>query len=339
MLKYREDLLRTSELKERYARGFEDLISERQKISEQKRKEYFKNIMFDQEKYRKDFKKMLGWPLVDFCSEGLPRVKSTKLSKEENYTVYRMQFEIFDGLEMCGLYFEMDSKEKKPLVLVQHGGQGTPEHISGFYDSTTNYNKMLERVISYGVHAFAPQLLLWDKEKYGVKYDRQSIDARLKRVGGSITSVELYGLTRILDYFETRSNISNFGMVGLSYGGFYTLCLCAIDARIKSAVSCAFFNSRDSYPWSDWTWFRAAEMFDDAEIAAMVYPRKLCIEVATNDNVFDVRYADVSYERLLELCKDVGTAWMSFIKFDGTHEFCKDDKPIEDLVNYLSNLK
>lgn len=51
--------------------------------------------------------------------------------------------------------------------------------------------------------------------------------------------------------------------------------------------------------------------------------------------MFDVTYGIKSYERLLELCKDVGTDWLSFITFEGTHEFCKDDAPIKALVDEI----
>jgi hypothetical protein len=279
----------------------------------------------------------LGGPLVDHNDDRLPTVKAEKNAKEDGYTIYRMSFQILDGLEMTGLYFEMDG-EKKPLVMVAHGGLGTPELISAFYDGdTANYNDMLERVITHRVHAFAPQLLLWNKEKYGVTFDRVATDAGLKRLGGSITAVELYGMMRILDYFESKDNVSSFGMVGLSYGGFYTLFLSAIDKRIRSAISCAFFNTRDKIAWSDWTWFKSAEKFDDAEIACLVYPRKLCIEIATNDNLFDAAYGIRSYERVLELCRDVGTDWLSFITFEGTHEFCRDDAPIKALIDEISD--
>ena len=303
------------------------------------RKEYANDIMLNPEKYREDFKKTLGWPLVDHYDTLPPTVKTEKIAKEDGYTIYRLSFEILDGLEMSGLYFEMDD-EKKPLVLVQHGGLGTPELISAFYDGdTANYNDMLERIIANKVHAFAPQLLLWDKEKFDVSFDRVNIDARLKRLGSSITAVELYGLMRILDYFETKDNVTSFGMVGLSYGGFYTLFLTAIDKRIRSAISCSFFNTRDKVTWSDWTWFNFAEKFDDAEIACLVYPRKLCVEIGTNDDLFDVTYGKKSYEKVLELCKDVGTGWLSFITFEGTHEFCKDDAPIKALIDEISNLQ
>lgn len=338
-MKYREERSITRQYKQNYLDGFDELIISRQQDLAEVRNEYIKEIMLKPEKYREDFKRMLGWPLVDHHDDQLPKVRAELLATEDGYNVYRMIFEILDGLEMSGLYFEMDEKEKKPLVLVQHGKLGTPELISGFYDgNTANYNAMLERVISHKVHAFAPQLLLWDEEKYGVSFDRENIDARLKRVGSSITAVEVYGLTRILDYFESKENISSFGMVGLSYGGFYTLFLSAIDQRIRSAVSCSFFNSRDQIAWGDWTWFDSAGKFDDAEIACLVYPRKLCIEMGTKDELFDVAHSIKSYERLLELCKDVGTDWLSFITFEGTHEFCKDDDPIRALVDEISNI-
>lgn len=334
MPNYREDVEKSKEFKQNYVDGFERIILERQQKLAQKRAEYTKDIFKDGERFRADFKKMLGWPLVDCKNENLPSVKSTKLATEDGYTIYRMQFEILDGIEMTGLYFEQNTNEKKPLVLVQHGGLGTPELVSGVYGSTANYNDMLQRVVSLGVHAFAPQLLLWD-DGYNVPFNRVNIDARLKRVGGSVTSVELYGLTRILDYFESKENVKNFGMVGMSYGGFYTLFMSAIDTRIKSAVSSSFFNTRDSYPWCDWTWFNAAEKFDDAEVACLVYPRKLCIEIGDNDEVFGVESGKKSYEKLLNLCKEVGTDWLEFITFEGTHEFCKFDEPLKKLANDL----
>ena len=169
------------------------------------------------------------------------------------------------------------------FVLVQHGGKGSPELVSGVYDGdTANYNHMLERVIAQGVHAFAPQLLLWDKELYEINYDRQSI-----------------------------------------------------DERIKSAISCSFFNSRDNYPWLDWTWFGFADKFDDAEIACMVYPRKLCIQIGKNDALFDYKGGETSYERLKNLSKDKKENWLTFIEFDGGHEFCKEDESIKELVKHI----
>lgn len=334
-MNYREGLFDTTNFRQDYLDGVEALIAARQKDAESVRADYFKDIFADPEAYRQDLKKMLGWPLVDHNDDGISAFKKVKLADEDGYSIYRMTFDVLDGLEMTGLYFEMNGAGRRPLVLVQHGGSGTPEAVSGIYGTPSNYNDMLPRVIAQGVHAFAPQLLLWKVERYGVPYERKDIDARLKRVGSSITALEIYALIRILNYFENQENVLNFGMVGLSYGGFYTLTLAALDTRIKSSISCSFFNTRDSYPWSDWTWWRSAEQFDDAEVACLVYPRKLCIELGDHDKLFDVTYGKRSFERLEGICREVGTDWVTFMTFDGDHEFCKDDEPIRRLAEYL----
>ena len=333
-MQYCEEIHGALPYKQSYLNGIERLIAQRQREAEITRAAYAKNIFEDADRYREDLKAMLGWPLVKHTDGSLPKVVMEKLAEEETHSIYRMRFEILDGVWMSGLFFRAHGDDKKPLIIVQHGGLGTPELIAGIYGNTGNYNEMLQRVICHGTHAFAPQLLLWD-EKYEVSFDRKAIDARLKRVGSSITAVEIYGITRILDYFEAQSYTSDFGMVGLSYGGFYTLFTAAVDTRIRSAISCSFFNKRDRVAWSDWTWQNSAEKFDDAEVACLIYPRRLWIEMGKADNLFDSEYTEESFEKLKSLSKSVGIDWVKLIIFDGNHEFCKDDEPIRQMIDCI----
>ncbi len=322
--------------REKYRDGINSLIEKRERDAEKIRREYIKDIFETPEKYREDLKKLFGWPLVNYKAEGLPEVvMCEKLSEDETHTAYRMQLKVLDELVLTGIFFKAKEEGKKPLVICQHGGMGTPEMISEFYEIRANYNGMLQKVTKRGVHAFAPQLLLWYTDRYGVEYDRKITDARLKRTGSSITAVEIFAISRVIDYFETQDYVKNFGMVGLSYGGFYTLMTTAIDTRIKSAVSCSFFNTREKHSWTDWSWENIAYKFDDAEIACLVYPRKLCIEMGEKDALFDCKDTIKSFERVKELCANIGTDWVKLITFDGVHEFCKDDAPIEKLVNEL----
>ncbi len=331
-MKYNEKKEKTKAHKSDYAQGIENIIKTRQKNAEKIRSEYAKEIFINQEKYRDDLKKMLGWPLVDFHIDKAPKVKTKLLSTEDGYKIYRMQFEVFEGLNMTGLFFKQDGEDEKPMVIVQHGRLGTPELISGIYGDTGIYNNILQRVAKNNAHVFAPQLLLWHDE-YDVKFDRKEIDGRLKRVGSSITAIEVFGIGRILDYFESEKYVSLFGMVGFSYGGFFTLYTAAIDKRIKSAISCSYFNTRDAIGWQDWVWFKSAEKFDDAEVACLIYPRKLSIEIGDNDEFFDCKYGIESFEKLKKLCQSVGTEWVDLKVLGGIHEFCKDDEPIQKLVS------
>ena len=99
-MNYREDLLHTQEQRQTYLDGIEKIIDQRQCAGENKRTEYVKNIFTDPEKYRRDFRKMLGWPLVDrdeSLEREVPVPKSVKLADEDGYSIYRMTFDVLDG--------------------------------------------------------------------------------------------------------------------------------------------------------------------------------------------------------------------------------------------------
>lgn len=333
-MNYKENFTDANKYRQKYLNELNLYIAKQENGSDKIREDYAKNILKNPEFYRDEFKKMLGRPLSDTEKRVVPQAEPKLLSKENNFFIYRVSIEILDGLSMTGLLFKIDNN-KRPLVIAQHGGSGTPELISGILGGSANYNDMTERILKYGANVFAPQLLLWDANVYSINYDRINMDAKLKRVGSSLTAVEVYGITRILDYFENENYVGNFGMIGLSYGGFYTLFASAADTRIKSAISCSWFNKRAEYSWSDWTWFGASGKFNDAEIACLVYPRKLCIEIGNSDELFDSKFAKEETKRLVSMCSKVGTDWLNIIYFDGTHEFHKDDAPIIKLINEL----
>lgn len=334
-MNYRETYEATLATREDYVNGFSRVIGQRQAEIQKKRDEYAKNIFSDSESCREDFKKMLGWPLVEFEGYDMPEPECEHLSSEDRYDVYRMHFEVLEGFILSGILLKLKGEQKRPLVIAQHGGEGTPEVICGLLGDTENYNDMVQRVMRRGVHIFAPQLLLW-RNAFGVPYKRSEIDAQLKNVGGSITAVEIYAITRVLDYFEKKDYVKNFGMVGLSYGGFYTLFTTAVETRIKSAISSSFFNSREAISWPDWTWKDLLFKFDDAEIACLCYPRKLYIAVGAQDALFDVKYARESFERVKELSAEVGYDWVAFDDFEGVHEFVKTDGFIDKLIEDLT---
>ena len=331
---YREEATAAREYKQNYLDGIEKTIAKRQKDAELAREKYAENILSDGDSYRADFKKMLGWPLVDHTPERLPNVISEKLSDEGRFEIFRMQFEVLDGLFLTGLFIKQKSNDRLPLVIVQHGGGGSPELVANFYGTTSNYHDMLPYVIERSCHAFLPQLYVWG-EGHGVKYDRISHDAQLKRLGGSITALEVFGITRIIDYFEAQDYVKSFGMLGLSYGGFYTLYTAACDTRISSALTCAQFSSRDAYPWPDWVWQSSGFLFDDAEIACLVYPRNLYIAVGERDDLFDYRFAVESFEKIKKLCGGDASDWLEFQTFDGIHEFLRDGRLVERMISDL----
>ncbi len=317
-----------------YYNGINKLVLKMQKEADEKRLNFGKHIIENIEESRKDFKKMLGWPLTE---EPKPykNVKTTFVTEEDDCEIYRVQIEVFEDVWFYGMLFKKKSKKALPVVLAQHGGGGAPEMVAGFFNNG-NYGRMVRRLLDKNVHVFAPQLLLWYEERLGPKPEREWVDNNLKQLGGSITAFEIYCLSRTLDWLETLDFVvPSFGMVGLSYGGFYSYMLAAADTRLKAVYTCSQFNNRYRYNWPDWVWFNAANTFFDAEIGALIYPRGLWIEVGDSDQLFDVLFAQKEFERLKEYYKGKDQN-LSFKTFKGDHEFpTHNDDGIDFVVSKL----
>ena len=330
-ISYREPVEASEKYKEDYLHGLERVIRQREGYADRVRQQKCKDILENQEAYRQSLKAFLGWPLTENDSRSTPQARTEKLSEDKNCTVYRVSIAVLEGYSITGLLFQKD-EQKRPLVIAQHGGEGTPEQVGNLYGETFNYNQMIERMLSYDVNVFAPQLLLWNTQTFGIPYQRDVLDARLKSTGSSIAALEIYAITRILDYFQAQSYVSNFGMLGLSYGGFYTLYTAAIDERIRSAVACSFSHT-SKQARCDWTWAHYRESFSDAEAACLVYPRKLCVQMGDNDPLFDLTEVEGSFSRVKELSGAADKNWFTFLGFSGGHEFCWDNEPLWRLAN------
>ena len=168
--------------------------------------------------------------------------------------------------------------------------------------------------------------------RYGPAFDRIRIDNRLKHVGSSVAAVEIHKIQAALDYSSTREDIAadKVGMIGLSYGGFFTLFAAAADTRIKAAYSSCFINDRFVYDWPDFTWFNAGNAMPDAEVCGLVCPRPLHLEVGVRDELFLYEHARRPLEQVQALYESLNVKdRLSVAAFDGTHELDADDRAIE----------
>ena len=338
-MKYREEKNISEQYKQKYLLGIEELIYKLENQAVKKRNDICRDIITDREKYIRVFSELLGWPLTEFPEEEHLNVIREVVSEEQSCIIERVQLTVIDGIVMTGLLFRYPEEKVRPFVIVQHGAAGTPEFISGMYGDTYNYNDIVDRIFRNGANVFAPQLLIWSNEEYKTKYDRAMLDARLKNVGSSITALEIYSIMRSLDYFEKQNWVGNIGMAGLSYGGFYTLFTAALDTRVKAAISCSFFCDAMHYVTPDWSWRGISKWLGEAEIACLVHPRKLFLEMGKSDELFDYRKRQMEYERVWQILKDNDKDWLEFTLFDGEHEFYKNDEHIEKMIAYLCSVK
>lgn len=295
-------------------------------------------ILENPEAARKELVDMMGWPLTEEIR--LPLSVERQLLKEENgVRLWRMKFEIFKDFHFYGIFFEYVD-QKLPFVIVQHGYGGTSEQCSGLFEMGSSiYNNMVQRVAARKVHAFAPQLLMWFPERYDIDHERVILDAKLKQFGGSITALEIYCLRCCLSYFEQLDCVDSdkMAMVGLSYGGYFTLHTMALEKRLQAGICCCYFNDRTRHIFPDWTWLNAAKRFMDSEVALLCCPRPLWIALGNRDDTIKEDTGRVEFARLkreLEL-SNVDDSWLHFSVFDGQHEFCPEDTLIDELIAKL----
>jgi alpha-L-rhamnosidase len=289
---------------------------------------------------RGEYIDMLGKPLRDYPGYAgkAPAARVEPMRENESFIAERYQLEVMPGFWFYGVLFEPKEKSRRnALVIAQHGGGGSPELAGSFILDSVNYNHMIRRTLRRGITVFAPQLLLWDIESYGNGYNRQTLDTRLKFFGGSITALEIFCIMRSIDYFSVRDDIDpdRIGMIGLSYGGMYARKTAAADPRIKAVVSSCWFNDRTRYLWPDWS-YQGGEKFLDPEIASLILPRKLYIEIGGEDELFNARDAQGEFDRLKAYAEGSGCAGSLRIKiFPGVHELDKTGEGIDFLVENL----
>ncbi len=291
--------------------------------------ENFKN---NQEDFRKHFISMIG--IKDFLNSRVCSSFLSMVGSDDVCNIYRLVVKITPEIPFYSLLFiPKNILAPKPLMVAQHGGGGTPELCSDFYGKN-NYNHMVQRAINRGYAVLAPQILVWSQEEietlraHNIPYNRKQLDVDFKRFGESITAMEISGIIKSLDYVCGMSEIDSdrISMMGLSYGGYFTLLTTAIDKRIKSAYVAGVFNDRDKYDWSDWCYFNSATMFQDAEVAALCAPRKLYIQVGKADPVFDYHFAITEFERLKMYYSALGKEKnLHFSLWEGGHTISDDD--------------
>jgi len=152
---------------------------------------------------------------------------------------------------------------------------------------------------------------------------REELDAGLLRHGLRLMGVEVAKITRALDVLLERPEIdrNRVAMIGLSYGGFYTLYAAALDGRITAAVaSCSFCDRGPADPAAH-EQLHETRILRGHELVRLISPRALQVQNGRTDSIFpidDVRRAVAlsrgHYAAALAERFDVK-------EFDGPHEF------------------
>lgn len=282
------------------------------------------------EPLRDALKRALGYPPPGVVAESTVRLE--KVGEDAEAVYHRMWVDSLTGVQTYGLYLVPKGVAlPAPLIIAQHGGGGYPE-LATFHGGA-NYHDLVMGAVREGYVVWAPLCLF--KSADAIPDDaRPRLDQRARLAGTTLTAIEVAKITRALDEVLKRPEVdpTRVGMVGLSYGGFYTLYVTALEPRIKAAVSSCFFNDRQPvleasqpFGWSDMQFPGGLAAIRDPQLAALICPRPLQVQVGSADDLFPVEGARRTAPLARAYYEQLGLAdRFEYVEFEGGHEFRGD---------------
>ena len=255
-----------------------------------------------------------------------------RLAEDDLATYYEMSVPVLERVNARGLFMVPRSAVgKMPLIIAAHGRGGLPDRPkSGKLRVVSRSNRDLARgALEKGYAVWEPTFVFYASDRPEDIRDR--LEMRAREWGTTLPAIEIAKVVGGLDAILRTQEIdpARVAMVGMSYGGFYTLYTTALEERIRVAVVAAYFNDREEvlnsaepFGMTDWRFPKSLSVFHDANMVALICPRPLQIQTGNHDQLFPIAGArrivpDARrvYERLQR-----GERF-SFVEFVGRHEF------------------
>jgi hypothetical protein len=184
--------------------------------------------------------------------------------------------------------------------------------------SIYNYN-YAEQMAKAGYLTIAPDLRGFGERRDGPHPFPGRDACNVNFIKGAILGIYLltlniWDMKRCIDYLETRPEVDpgRIGMMGLSTGGTMTAFTAAADSRIRAADVICYVN-----PWAafgiDRANFCGAQIvpdiyryFDTDEIAGLIAPRPLLLEMGMYDECFFIQDTLKGFEGVKEIYEAAG---------------------------------
>ncbi len=270
---------------------------------------------------RQQFRSRIGFPPPGFTSP--PTLRCEPMGEDDIATYSRCWVTVAPNLETYGLYLvPKGAKGPRPLVVSLHGGGGFPE--MALFKGGSNYHDQIRGAVRQGYAVWAPQFVMYpfrDRDT-GTPIPaevRADLDLKFRNAGSSLMAVEAMRVIRSLDPLLTRPEIDpqRIAMIGLSYGGYYSLYIAALDPRIKAVVaSCSFREAplvRETVIGG-----RPLDLTSPQQVA-LIAPRPLQIQVGLTDKAAPIE----SVRRAIAEAK-VHHPTVDYQEFNGGHEWRGD---------------
>jgi dienelactone hydrolase len=230
---------------------------------------------------------------------------------EPKWTGYEVMLDVYPDVFASGILLlpkDLKPGEKRPVVVCQHGLEGTPRSTIDPEKSPV-YAEFSKHLCEKGYIVYAPQ-----NPYIGQTHFRQ-IQRKAQPLKAALFSFIVRQHQRTIDWLETLPNVDakRIAFYGLSYGGKTAMRVPAIEKRYCLSICSADFNEwigknvsvelPMSYMWTmeyDMYEFDVGNTFNYAEMAFLIAPRPFMVERGHDDGVgidemVDYEYAKIRY--------------------------------------------
>lgn len=289
----------------RHKRQFDQLVAYTQKLwrdSEAVRKSFWSKA---NPSTIETWEKTTEWYREYFHSEVIGKLpeptiplnpRSRQVYDEKTWTGYEVMLDVFPDVFAEGILLlpkDLKPGEKRPVVVCQHGLEGTPRKTIDEEKSPV-YNHFAKRLVELGYIVYAPQ-----NPYYGENVFRQ-LQRKANPLKLSLFSFIIRQHQRTLDWLETLPNVDpkRIAFYGLSYGGKTAMRVPAVEKRYCLSICSGDFNEwigknvsvelDRSYMWTreyEMYEFDLGNTFNYAEMAFLIAPRPFMVERGHDDGV------------------------------------------------------
>lgn len=225
------------------------------------------------------------------------------------------------------------------------GIRSSPQHAATIVQHNYDYGAQMARA---GFLTICPDLRVFGERRDGPDPFPGRDPCNVNFVKGALLGIypltlNIWDMKCCIDYLETRPEVNpgRIGMMGLSQGGTMTTFASAVEPRIKAADISGYVN-----PWDGFGIKRANfcgsqivpevhRYFDTDDIAGLIAPRPLLLEMGIYDDCFFIHDLLKGYEGVKRIYTAAGAAdqlWTDI--HSGPHAFA-GNKAFEFFRRYL----
>ena len=268
-----------------------------------------------------------------------PNPRSRKIYDREKWIGYDVVLDVFPDLIAWGILAvpkDLKPGEKRPVVVVQHGNEGLPEHLLDTDPENPAYGAYQgagSDLADRGFIVFSPHNLYRDGKRF------RMLTRKAQLMKATLYSFILPQHEQILNWLATLPFVDaeRIGFYGLSFGGETAVHVPPILEGYSFSICSADFNDwtrkvatcHDRYSFifhGEWEvfYFNMGSTFSHAEMAYLMIPRPFMVERGHHDTVSDDSWVAFEYSKVRWMYDQLGLADRTAIEYhNGGHTMQK----------------